>query len=623
MSSSYDLPSPSTASSASSTMGGGGADGFGCFGGGGREVLTLQFGSASNFVGAHYWNAQDERAARARAEEQPALFSSNDDEEEGRGRGNGNGSFDPGILYREGRTDRGATTYTPRMVLFDFKASFGSLNPLGSLYYNHEALAAQLAAENSSAPSELWSGGMQAFQEPAVEKNPFLKYLDNEELEDGDSDDNDEGESSGILCDPQMTDAERAMNNVKVRTWSDFLKAHLHPRSSNVMHRFGTLPFDVYTYGKELVENSRKKEECIDSVRFFLEECDSLQGVQCFADVNSGYGGLAEFMLLYLRDECPRTNVLTMGIVEPFEEPTGKGVRSRASLLHDVNVSLAAASLSELSSIYIPISLHDINAYDYPFLSPHFDATNLYHSSALLASAFDAATAPFRICGGPGARRMGALSRLLSPRPAINVAEIACAMPFPYSKDSRTGECKLADLTALCTARFPSLCLRPNAAMAPLPKPERIVTFGTSSVLTLPGVDARKTLSELTAYSCSRHAIERINERHFACAYVDALMPVPVTFPRIFNAAVGPEGQVAPAKGNLRDPRLPGSVSSLVDVSTSNEIVPGELVNAARALRRVPRALRFEYAKGDGGIDADHFIEMANRLEDVAAAYGV
>mmetsp|Transcript_9245 Transcript_9245/g.18186 ORF Transcript_9245/g.18186 Transcript_9245/m.18186 type:complete len:111 (-) Transcript_9245:12-344(-) len=29
-------------------------------GGGGGEVLTLQFGRASNFAGAHFWNVQDE-----------------------------------------------------------------------------------------------------------------------------------------------------------------------------------------------------------------------------------------------------------------------------------------------------------------------------------------------------------------------------------------------------------------------------------------------------------------------------------------------------------------------------------------------------------------------------------
>ncbi len=26
---------------------------------GGREVVTLQFGSYSNYVGAHFWNAQE------------------------------------------------------------------------------------------------------------------------------------------------------------------------------------------------------------------------------------------------------------------------------------------------------------------------------------------------------------------------------------------------------------------------------------------------------------------------------------------------------------------------------------------------------------------------------------
>ena len=91
-----------------------GAASASAIGGGGREILTLQFGTASNFVGAHYWNLQDERMARRAAEEDS--FSSHSSGED-----QSTHVVDPSVLYREGLTNRGVPTYTPRVLYLTLK----------------------------------------------------------------------------------------------------------------------------------------------------------------------------------------------------------------------------------------------------------------------------------------------------------------------------------------------------------------------------------------------------------------------------------------------------------------------------------------------------------------------
>jgi hypothetical protein len=70
--------------------------------------------------------------------------------------------------------------------------------------------------------------------------------------------------------------------------------------------------FDAFTYGGALMN-----EELQDRARAYLEACDHLQGIQAVVDIDSGFGSLAVEYLLYLREECPRVALLTMGALAP------------------------------------------------------------------------------------------------------------------------------------------------------------------------------------------------------------------------------------------------------------------------------------------------------------------
>lgn len=51
-----------------------------------------------------------------------------------------------------------------------------------------------------------------------------------------------------------------------------------------------------------------------ENLRFFIEECDHLQGFQLMTDVQDGFGGLSAGFLELLRDDFPKTTMTTFGL---------------------------------------------------------------------------------------------------------------------------------------------------------------------------------------------------------------------------------------------------------------------------------------------------------------------
>ena len=79
-----------------------------------KAVITLQVGHYANFVGTHFWNAQDHSLSVAKD----------------------NNDLDHDVLFREGvTTSSSSPTYTPRLVSVDLKGALGSLPEFGDLYF--------------------------------------------------------------------------------------------------------------------------------------------------------------------------------------------------------------------------------------------------------------------------------------------------------------------------------------------------------------------------------------------------------------------------------------------------------------------------------------------------------
>ncbi|CAG8441773.1 16644_t:CDS:2 [Acaulospora colombiana] len=205
-------------------------------------------------------------------------------------------------------------------------------------------------------PDQSWNCKSEVYSQTSYPKNEFLNSLEEEEEKACSSDStNQEGTSFD----------ERDFNlDQTVKTWSDFNRMYYHPKSVNAISEFRLdneiFPFDVFTYGKNaFVKDENEENSFEENFRFFAEECDTIQasliglGFQVTADVIDGFGGFACGFLERLREEYPKSTILSFGITEAQKlAPPGQGGYMKQTF----NSSLSVVQLSEMSSLFIPLS---------------------------------------------------------------------------------------------------------------------------------------------------------------------------------------------------------------------------------------------------------------------------
>ncbi|XP_077446451.1 protein misato homolog 1 [Stigmatopora argus] len=353
-----------------------------------REVITLQLGHYSNFVGTHWWNLQD------------ASLSYDPDIPPG--------EIQSDILFREGQTLGGNITYTPRLIAMDLKGSLQTLRQEGSLYDN---------SGDTSAIS--WDGSMMVHEENPTPKNVFLEDLD--KLECGD-----------ILAEADFSTSSRNhykstygkrthdANSLKVETvnnqlarvqtkyrlegsvkvWSDFLRIHLHPRTISVIHRYNhdgeADRLEAFGQGEALLRGS-VLEEMDDKLHFFVEECDYFQGFQVLCDLADGFAGLGSKVTEMLQDAYGGRGILTYGTV-PITHRSSTPIKD---VYHLLNCALGMVHMANHSSFFCPLTLQSgfglrpTSPVSFPHLN--YDPSLWYHSSAVLSLALDTLTAPYRL----------------------------------------------------------------------------------------------------------------------------------------------------------------------------------------------------------------------------------
>ncbi|RHZ89757.1 hypothetical protein Glove_11g74 [Diversispora epigaea] len=334
-----------------------------------HEIITLQFGHYSNFVGTHYWNAQD------------AYFTYNDSPN----------SPEPEIIhdihFRTGLSQKGIETYTPRVIIYDLKGGFGQIKKMNKLYED----------TTTDESDQLWNWKVETYSQMPYPKNEFLRNLEEEEEKAFSS------EPINDINDNEIDFEEKNFNlNETVKTWSDFNKIYYHPQSIYSIPEFqyddDFSPFDVFTYGKNVFSKNKNEDENSfeKNFRFFAEECDSIQGFQVIADTIDGFGGCASNFLEQLREEYPKNSILSFGITE---SPKLVSSPERANYFKKqiLNSSLSTIQLTELSSLFIPLNIPPFPLGNEPFLKftqPNFGLP--YHSSGILSAAIETATLPFR-----------------------------------------------------------------------------------------------------------------------------------------------------------------------------------------------------------------------------------
>ncbi|KAF4100960.1 hypothetical protein G5714_019156 [Onychostoma macrolepis] len=347
-----------------------------------KEVVTLQLGHYSNFIGTHWWNLQD--AALVYESDSPA------------------GELQSDMLFREGLTLGGHVTYTPRLIAMDLKGSLQTLRKEGSLYDTEK--------ENTTFS---WEGQIMTHKESPPIKNAFLQQLDS--LDTG-----------GLLAEPDFTSAvdrcsvsrvgaavavetvnsslERMLKSYRlegsVRVWSDFLRIHLHPRTISVINQYNhdgeSERLEVFGQGEALLRGA-VLEDLEDRLHFFVEECDYLQGFQVLCDLADGFSGLGSKVTELLQDSYGGRGILTWGVA-PVTHPDTSSIKD---LYHMMNCALGTLQMANHSSFFCPLTLRGglMRRPPPPTAFPllNCDPMLWYHSSSVLALALDCMTASYRM----------------------------------------------------------------------------------------------------------------------------------------------------------------------------------------------------------------------------------
>ncbi|XP_047117531.1 protein misato [Schistocerca piceifrons] len=351
----------------------------------GKEILTIQLGHYANFVGSHWWNIQEMGFDYTGA----SVSDINHD-----------------VLYREGKTDKGYVTFTPRLLLVDLKGSLRHLPEQGDLYEE---------VPDSSNVNVLWpKEKVDVIQAPKPEKNEFLEDLSKEHME------------------PEEIPLKIYDLDNEVNVWSDFLRTRYHPRTTTVINKYqhgnSAQTFDVYNYGLSLWKTHDFEEEFTDKIRQFVEECDSMQGFQIIADSTDGFSGLCSGLLEHLADEYRGKSSLTF----PTIRSTYPGSTPLQDSIRTVNILLGFTSWAEHSSLLVPLSTASSGwrtvgpPRHFPLLQ--YNADLLYHSSSLIATALETLTLPWRLRTPPSS-----LGDMCSGLSCVGRTFAAASLSLPFS----------------------------------------------------------------------------------------------------------------------------------------------------------------------------------------------
>ncbi|KAK2084403.1 Protein misato 1 [Saguinus oedipus] len=560
--------------------------------GGAREVVTLQLGHFAGFVGAHWWNQQDAALGRATDAKEPP------------------GELCPDVLYRTGRTLHGQETYTPRLILMDLKGSLSSLKEEGGLYRDKQ-LDAAIA----------WQGKLTTHKEELYPKNPYLQdFLSAEGVLSSDgvwrvkSIPNDKGPPP---LPTSTTPKPLIPTEDSIRVWSDFLRVHLHPRSICMIQKYnhdgeaGRL--EAFGQGESVLKEPKYQEELEDRLHFYVEECDYLQGFQILCDLHDGFSGVGAKAAEMLQDEYSGRGIITWGLL-PGPYHRGEAQRNIYRLL---NTAFGLVHLTAHSSLVCPLSLDGSLGLrpeppvNFPYL--HYDATLPFHCSAILATALDTFTAPYRLCSSPVS--MVQLADMLSFC-GKKVVIAGATIPFPLAPGQSLPDC-LMQLGGATPWTPLSACGDPSGTRC----------FAQSVVLR--GIDRGCHTSQLTPGTpppSSLHActtgeevlaqyLQQQQPRVMSSSHL-LLTPCRVVppYPHLFSSC-SPQGMVL-------DGSLKGAAVESIPVFgalCSSSSLHGTLEALARDLTKLD--LRRWASFMDAGVEHDDVAELLQELQSLAQCY--
>ncbi|XP_015890039.1 uncharacterized protein LOC107424699 isoform X1 [Ziziphus jujuba] len=561
-----------------------------------REIVTVQVGGFANFVGSHFWNFQDELLGLAADPYADSVFR--------------NQHINMDVFYRTGETQQGSVTYTPRLVSVDLQGTLGSMSSRGTLYN-----------ESSPGPSDVitWAGHVSTHASEPHRKNLFLESLYEEEQEKLTVTSRINGGENNSRREINDKDIVESLEN-GVQFWTDFSKVHYHPQSIYELSGLwlDVQEFDNYGIGKDAFSGGLRGEELNERLRFFVEECDHIQGFQFVVDDSGGFSAVAADFLENIADEYANTPVLLYAVRSPGSHTNPRS--QKQSVSRDLHDSVSFSRLSSFCKLIVPVGL--------PILSGSKAATYLalkdekpYHCSAVYAATLHSTTLPFRLEQlGPtadshdisGSMDVNGVVQVLAGQARQNmVAILDVAMPAPPLIGKQVEQTLLGNLQPLT----------PEIAedVEDLQAVESITVHGSFG-----SGGNRASVSEVnnmvgTAY---RNATRRPMFCHLSVAQCP--LPIPLPFPSIFGNHVGQHGELldspimgSPSRGSLEVHSIPMAAR----LRSSSAVLPF-LENRLVKLRRygVERGASGAQLLRSWGFGQDDLEDMAEMLSKMVFA---
>ncbi|RUS22359.1 hypothetical protein BC937DRAFT_89557 [Endogone sp. FLAS-F59071] len=548
-----------------------------------HEIVTLQLGQFSNFVGAHFWNAQVPRLLGSLLRlDLPCRWSSQDAYFM-----YGEGAPEPEIahdvLFRSGVTQRGIETYTPRLLVYDLKGAlrlrgFGSLKRFNKLFEN----------KPDDAIESTWDHNVQQFAQEQYPRNEYLRKLEEEEQ-------GVQGVPFRYHISPfdQIQVDEHRLDE-QVHQWSDYNRIFYHPHSINQLTQYQLdnefKPFDVYSFGRDAYVDMEKEQETFDeNFRFFTEECDAVQGFQLLTTTFDGFGGFARSLIEDIRDEYPKTPIVTFGFSNPSEVTKNPNLP--------------------------------------------------YHTSALLSAGIENASLVYRLKNNSAF--MGDLLNNINWRQNTKIGSLSLAFPLPltppfhgYNDGSKIivdgAQSILKDLSTRPNGQSEVLLLLPNSLrfcveglfLVFFTVYQKESVFAQSLVLrgVPPSQDSRQkpTRPEFTYELLDKFT--SINERFSVRYSVDTAYPLPDSFPRIFSG-LDAYGLIDPLLHHpgapAPQPRYVPVLSRLSTTTQTRHMLQAHI----NALRRINFKQFPEYGEGVRGVMHDDLEEVKEELIGLTEVY--
>ncbi|XP_055375804.1 protein misato isoform X2 [Condylostylus longicornis] len=544
-----------------------------------KEILTFQFGNYSNYVGSHWWNLQE--------------FSFNYDSQ------SEPSQIDHGVFYREGLNEKGYITFTPRLLLVDQNGTLNGIPESGGLYSN------SLTNPNHELVNE--EVNKKLFNDIKKEISWDSTKIDIVQTEPS----NQVESKSDINLDEETLDA-----------WSDFLYTRFHPRTINILkkHKFSAEKesIDTFTYGTTLWNSNIFQETFIDNIRRYMEECNNCQGFQTLFDLSNGFSGLACKNLEYLQDEYGKTN-LAVPLFSPKSILYENADEKLSYAIRLVNIAATYSSLTEHSSLFIPLSTQDYIWKKPPrartFRYMDYNSKSLYHTSAILATYLETISLRYRL------RSSGYSSHLFEFCCDLNnygrkLAAAALSLPFPLRQDE-----DLIDM--LNEIDYPiSTQLSPNCKIGTDYIIQSVSVRGIpKSRLKRPLQEAQKQM-KMAAYRCS--SVSEMLQLYFQCsnhasmahvAAVETPIHIKNLYPeKIFHPNLNIQGFLTGHQRQTRIKSIPcmASIQNSTDLSKTIE----SLHNEARRVN-ISKIHRFK----ETGMEADDYVEILENLMQFKDAY--